>query len=67
MGPSAGPAQTMSEKPAMAFPRSTGPQRSAMTPGALLSGADTKVPVRNLPTSSPPKLGAKAQRKFEAA
>jgi hypothetical protein len=51
---------------AMALPRSTGPQMSAKTPGALDSVLDAKVPVRNLPTSNAAKFGAKAQRKLKA-
>lgn len=50
----------------MAFPRSTGFQRSARTPGALLNGALTKVPVKNLPTNRLAKFGAKAHRKLKA-
>lgn len=56
----------MQENAAMAFPRSTGSHRSARTPGPLLRGALTKVPVRNRPTSRAAKLGAKAHRKLKA-
>lgn len=56
-GPRAGPTQTMTENPAMALPRSSGSQRSARTPGALLSGVETNVPVRKRPIRRLPKFG----------
>ncbi len=56
----------MQEKAAMALMRATGPQRSASTPGALVNGAETKVPARNRPTSRLAKLRANAQRKVKA-
>jgi hypothetical protein len=56
----------MHENAAIAFPRSTGPQRSARTPGALLRGALTNVPVKKRPTKRLPKFGAKAHKKLNA-
>ena len=65
-GARAGPANVQIENAAIAFALSNGVQISANTPGALDSGALTKVPVRNLPTNRAPKFGAQVHRKLKA-
>ena len=54
------------ENNAIALPRLIGSQISTSTPGEFDKAALANVPVKNRPTSKPPKFGVNAQRKLKA-